>query len=224
MRSKRLHRRGALQLEKSDDARNRVSYRVGGQSAYVRHRHDRTRRRCLSHSLAIAAGLRIGSKSPCSGTSPHSASTRTPCFSQRTPHSKIRHVKGARSDAGTPEQGVLHALTASFGLPSENTVIAVTGASGSGKSHLVRWLRAHLTEDADRYHLIYVPRELATLRDLIGRVLDGMPPSPETDAVRDAVEKAVAKKPADQLAESLLDKLRSVVSYELPDATRGGPV
>ncbi len=28
----RLHRRGALQLEKSDDARNRVSYRVGGQA------------------------------------------------------------------------------------------------------------------------------------------------------------------------------------------------
>ncbi len=131
----------------------------------------------------------------------------------------IRHIKGAHIDAGTPEQGVLHALTASFGLPSENTVIAITGASGSGKSHLVRWLRAHLTEDADRYHLIYVPRELATLRDLIGRVLDGMPASPAADAVRDELEKAVAKKAADQLAEELLDKLRSVVSYELPDAT-----
>lgn len=134
----------------------------------------------------------------------------------------IRHVKGAHIEADTPEQGVLRALTGSFGSPDDNTTIAITGASGSGKSHLVRWLRAHLDDNAVRYHLIYVPRELATLRELIGRVLDGLPPSAESDAVRQELDKAVAKKPAAQLAEELLDKVRSVVSFELPEGTSEG--
>ena len=75
---------------------------------------------------------------------------------------EIRHTKGVHVETETPEQEVLYSLTASFGLPSKNTVIAVTGASGSGKSHLVRWLRANLSDTDARYHLIYVPRELAT--------------------------------------------------------------
>ncbi len=132
---------------------------------------------------------------------------------------EIRHTTGVYVETDTPEQGVLHSLTSSFGLPSKNTVIAVTGASGSGKSHLVRWLRAHLSDADPRYHLIYVPRELANLRDLIGRVLDGMPPSVDTAAVRDELDRAVARKSPDQLAEELLDRLRSVVSFELPNTS-----
>src|SRR5215471_6296487 len=110
----------------------------------------------------------------------------------------IRHLKGVHVETDTPEQEVLRSLTSSFGLPSENTVIAVTGASGSGKSHLVRWLRAHLSDTEPQYHLIYVPRELATLRDLIGRILDGMPASQEAAAVREEIEKAGARKSPDQ--------------------------
>ena len=131
---------------------------------------------------------------------------------------EIRHTKGVHVDTETPEQEVLHSLTAAFGLPSENTIIAVTGASGSGKSHLVRWLRAHLSDTDERYHLIYVPRELATLRDLIGRILDGLPPSEESTAVREELEKAVSRKSPDQLAEELLDRLRSVITFELSNA------
>lgn len=131
----------------------------------------------------------------------------------------IRHVKGAHVEAQTPEQGVLRSLTSSFGLPSENTVIAVTGPSGTGKSHLVRWLRAHLSDTDPRYHLIYVPRELATLRDLIGRVLDGMPVSVETTAVRDELEKAISRRSPVQLAEELLDRLRLVISFELSNTS-----
>lgn len=129
----------------------------------------------------------------------------------------IRRIKGAYVETSTPEQSVLRSLTSSFGQPFVNTLIAVTGPSGSGKSHLVRWLRAHLSDADPRYHLIYVPRELATLRELIGRVLDGMPPSAEAEAVRDELDKAVARKSPNQLAEELLDRLRSVISYELPD-------
>lgn len=128
----------------------------------------------------------------------------------------VRHSKGAQLDQPTPELSALHALQADISGPEKNTVIAVTGPSGSGKSHLVRWLRAHLSEDDSRYHLIYVPRELATLRELIGRVLDGMPDSPAVEAVRQQLDKAIAEKRPEQLAEELLDRLRSVITYELP--------
>ena len=134
---------------------------------------------------------------------------------------QIRRIHGATVEAEMPEVEVLRSLTNSIGDANRNTTIAITGPSGSGKSHLVRWLRAHLREDDSRYHLIYVPRDLATLRDLIGRILDGLPESSESDDVRQELEKAVGKKPADQLAEELLDRIRSVLNFEMSDSLEG---
>ncbi|MCQ3813594.1 MAG: ATP-binding protein [Acidimicrobiia bacterium] len=133
----------------------------------------------------------------------------------------IRRIRGATVEAETPEVEVLRSLMNSIGDTNRNTTIAITGPSGSGKSHLVRWLRTHLTEDDSRYHLIYVPRELATLRVLIERVLDGLPHSRESDDVRKELEKAVGKKPADQISEELLDRIRSVLNFETPDLLDG---
>jgi hypothetical protein len=132
----------------------------------------------------------------------------------------IDHAKGVHRLGVEGERAVLDALTSGFGIPDSNTLVAVTGASGSGKSHLVRWVRAHLREDAEAYHLVYVPRELATLRDLLGHVLDRMPGT-ESDAVRAELEKAIGAKPPEQLAEDLLDGLRSVLRYELPENREG---
>lgn len=132
----------------------------------------------------------------------------------------IDHAKGVHREGVERERAVLHALTSGFGIADSNTLVAVTGASGSGKSHLVRWVRAHLRDDAEEYHLVYVPRELATLRDLLGHVLDRMPGT-ESDAVRAELDKAVGLKPPEQLAEELLDRLRSVLGYELADNREG---
>jgi hypothetical protein len=133
---------------------------------------------------------------------------------------QIEHFKGIQQSGADREVGVLRALDSEFGLPDVNTLIAVTGPSGSGKSHLVRWVRANLSAGAETYHLIYVPREIATLRDLLGHVLDRMP-GPESDAVLAELDKAVGQKRPEQLAEELLDKVRSVLSYELPEAKGG---
>ena len=132
----------------------------------------------------------------------------------------IDHIKGVHHEGVVREPAVLRALTSGFGIEDSNTLIAVTGASGSGKSHLVRWVRAHLQEDAEDYHLVYVPRELATLRELLGHVLDRMPGT-ESDSVRAELENAVGLKPPEQLAEELLDRLRSVLGYELADHREG---
>src|SRR4051794_22491936 len=55
------------------------------------------------------------------------------------------------------ERAVLGALKASFGQPDQNTLIALTGPAGAGKSHVIRWMRAHLDASSDR-QIIYVPR------------------------------------------------------------------
>jgi hypothetical protein len=132
----------------------------------------------------------------------------------------IEHVRGVRQPGAEREVAVLRALDSSFGRAGQNTLIAITGPSGSGKSHLVRWVRAQLSETADSYHLIYVPKALETLRELLGHILDRMP-GDESDVVKAELDKAVGQKRPEQLAEELLDRLRSVLSYELPAARQG---
>lgn len=135
----------------------------------------------------------------------------------------VDHTKGVHYENAERELAVLRALQAGFAVEDANTLIAVTGPSGSGKSHLVRWVRAHLDADSDEYHLVYVPRELATLRELLGHVLDRMPGS-ESDVVREELDKAVGQRSAERLAEELLDRLRYVLGYELPDSREGADV
>src|SRR5271165_915510 len=77
----------------------------------------------------------------------------------------VERTKGAAAQvAGEAE--TLNALRSEIG---------VTGRIGTGKSHAVRWVRAHLGDDPQRYRTIYVPRDLSTLRGLLGRILQGLP-------------------------------------------------
>lgn len=133
---------------------------------------------------------------------------------------EIEQIRGVQQPGAEREVAVLRALDSAFGVAGQNTLIAITGPSGSGKSHLVRWVRAQLSETADSYHLIYVPKALETLRQLLGHILDRMP-GDESDAVKAELDKAVGQKRPEQLAEELLDRLRSVLGYELPEARQG---
>ena len=82
---------------------------------------------------------------------------------------------GAPTARGEGEAQILNALRDQIGIAGRNTLIAVTGDVGTGKSHAVRWVRAHLDDDPLRYRTIYVPRDLSTLRGLLGRILEGLP-------------------------------------------------
>lgn len=132
----------------------------------------------------------------------------------------VEQIRGVQQPGAEREVAVLRALHSGFGVTGQNTLIAITGPSGSGKSHLVRWVRAQLSETADSYHLIYVPKALETLRQLLGHILDRMP-GDESEAVKAELDKAVGQKRPEQLAEELLDRLRSVLGYELPEVRQG---
>ena len=93
---------------------------------------------------------------------------------------RLRFVHyGSRADAGDPctEEQVLNDL-----LKGEASmrVAAVVGESGTGKSHLVRWLyielkraQAHDEELRRRFHVVYVPKTKTTLKGIVDRILEG---------------------------------------------------
>ena len=88
----------------------------------------------------------------------------------------LEHRKGSEvGAANSGEAQVLEALTRSIGDLKRNTLVAVTGGAGSGKSHVVRWVHAHLSHDDPRFKILYVPRAVQTLRQLLGRIAGGLP-------------------------------------------------
>ena len=131
----------------------------------------------------------------------------------------VERTKGVAAQvAGEAE--ILNALRSEIGVAGRNTLIAVTGDVGTGKSHAVRWVRAHLGDDPQRYRTIYVPRDLSTLRGLLGRILQGLPGEAARRAERQ-LDDAIGGKSDSQLRDELIDNLRQVLAFELPDEGPG---
>jgi hypothetical protein len=117
---------------------------------------------------------------------------------------------------GPGEVQILNALRNEIGITGRNTLIAITGAVGTGKSHAVRWVHSHLEDDPLRYRTIYVPRDLSTLRVLLSRILAGLPGDKARQAERQ-LDVAIGGKSDSQLRDDLILNLRQVLAYELPD-------
>ena len=133
----------------------------------------------------------------------------------------VERLKGAVAP-GHGEAEILNALRSELGLAERNTIIAITGDVGTGKSHAVRWVRAHLDEDLQRYRTIYVPRDVATLRELLGSILDGLPGEKAQSAQRH-LDNAISTKSRSQLMTALTDNLREVLAHELGDQGDNDP-
>jgi len=91
-----------------------------------------------------------------------------------------------RRQVGTTAQGVevteaqvLHDLEH---LPADMPILPILGESGTGKSHLVRWLRLQLRETAAR-RVVWIPKYRTNLRGVLETILE-QPGSAELDEVR----------------------------------------
>lgn len=116
------------------------------------------------------------------------------------------------------EYAVLHRLVEAIdGSESRNLVMAITGPSGSGKSHLVRWLRAHLDLSDPRIEVVYVPRRVTSLREITRLLLAQLGGSLAKE-LEDEVERAVASIGAVALAETLLNRLWELLKFRPPPA------
>ena len=72
--------------------------------------------------------------------------------------------------------------------PADLPIIPILGKSGSGKSHLVRWLRIHL-DTADSTRIIFVPKYRMSLRGILELILEHAD-GPRADELRTKVAKA----------------------------------
>ncbi|MGY5309127.1 protein DpdH [Nocardia gipuzkoensis] len=104
-------------------------------------------------------------------------------------HSRLS-IRREGSRAGTranrvTEEDVLDEFLGS--TPNAGVVIApVLGESGTGKSHLVRWVYATMPKEEEKRHIIYLPKTQTSLRDVVERLLNDQE-GPVFDEVRGQV-------------------------------------
>lgn len=122
-----------------------------------------------------------------------------------------KDIRRAALDPGTPatEQDVLSALVG--GDPAEDRIVPIVGESGTGKSHLIRWLDAHIERRSDR-HVVYIEKRGTSLRQVIHEILKGLegPDVRHRDRfiqLREEVDKAAAGLDSDTAGLRLLSAL-----------------
>lgn len=89
-------------------------------------------------------------------------------------------------------------------------LIPIVGASGTGKSHLVRWLHAQ-TFDTPDWVCRYLPKNRTGIRQTIQIIIDGLE-GPAIDAAREALNSAPARNLSDaQVGELMLDQINYLI-------------
>jgi hypothetical protein len=130
---------------------------------------------------------------------------------------QLDHPKGPEiGSEGSGEVQVLAALTSRIGDPERNTLVAVTGSSGSGKSHVVRWVHSHLSSDDPRFRVLYVPRAVQTLRDLLRRIIEGLPDVDGTDLMS-RVDAAISMVKPGELQARLVNEMKIALDWTLDE-------
>ena len=136
------------------------------------------------------------------------------------PHAaRVRHLRGPEEPVGTGggEAQVLAALMADVGTYPSNTLIAVTGNSGSGKSHIVRWVYAHLRQSRPDLHVLYVPRELSNLRDLLRTLIKGLGlPDEVGQEMLTRVDDAIGSTTEQEIASRLRSAMAQALRWQFP--------
>ncbi|MFF4625419.1 hypothetical protein [Nonomuraea jabiensis] len=126
-----------------------------------------------------------------------------------------------RTKAGTQEpvseQEVLEDLCQPL-VSNEPHIRFITGRAGTGKSHLVRWLRvkAELTPPSlrENWHFVYIEKRNTSLRRIIERVLDGID-TPSAGSLRANLARAAAQVTTVQEAMlALLNHLHRLVEFD----------
>jgi len=103
--------------------------------------------------------------------------------------------------------------------PADQPIIPILGKSGTGKSHLVRWLRVHLdTKDSTR--MIFVPKHKMSLRGILELILKHAT-GPRADELRAKVATAVDAA-ADETAAQLRLRAELAVLVETRGETKDG--
>ena len=97
--------------------------------------------------------------------------------------------------------------------PDGYLLIPIVGASGTGKSHLIRWVYDR-TRDHQGWESRYLAKNWTSIRNVVETVIEGLE-GPAIDTAREALLRAPAHSESDRvLAERLLDELALITSAE----------
>ena len=105
----------------------------------------------------------------------------------------VRRDEGSQVESQVSEHDLLEAFV-SDDLPQGTLLMPITGASGSGKSHMIRWLAAQLGRDprSSHMHVIRIPKS-ASLRHVVELVLEPLASDSRFSEVRESLDKAIAQ-------------------------------
>jgi hypothetical protein len=110
---------------------------------------------------------------------------------------------GTNIETSATEQQLLDAFLTD-NVPGGYMLVPITGPSGVGKSHVIRWLDAQLQRSSKRkkLHIIRIPKS-ASLRTVVERILEPLAGNPRYAKPRQELTRALAE----------IDKKRAVVLF-----------
>jgi hypothetical protein len=127
------------------------------------------------------------------------------------PLHRVRDV-GTDDVSTVTEEDVLRTFTKSVNA-NEPVLVFVTGQKGTGKSHLVRWLKSKIGL-RDEWHIVYIAKRNTSLRRVTELILAGID-TPGAAQLREALDKASSEIASDEEAmDALLNKLDQLVTYD----------
>ncbi len=145
--------------------------------------------------------------------SPRDAASLTDAHFQAIHHPlRLRRRRLDQREGGewSKEEDVLDALKGPL-RPDGYLFIPIVGGSGTGKSHLVRWVKDQV-EGEPNWEVRYLPKNRTGLRRAIEIVIRGLN-GPKIDEARSALLEAPSYSESDEvLAERLIDELALLVS------------
>ena len=104
----------------------------------------------------------------------------------------VRRKVGDRT-AGASEDDVLNEFTRRIDS-NEPLLMFITGEKGTGKSHLVRWLKSRIGP-RPTWHVVYIEKRNTSLRKVTERILDGID-TPKAEELRQTLARTSQRSPA----------------------------
>lgn len=101
-----------------------------------------------------------------------------------------------------------------FLSPKDFILVAIRGGAGTGKSHLVRWLKANIPETKNR-RVLLIPKVGTNLKGIVKLILEGMP-GKRFDEYRARLEQSTSYQSESQVRERLLNNLAVAVGPNGP--------
>ncbi len=135
--------------------------------------------------------------------------TQTPDHIFLATHHPIAMYRQELIEAPSRVQYTEEQLLKDFLSEKDFAFVPVLGSSGTGKSHLIRWLAANI-ESTERRRVLLIPKIGTNLKDIIGLILEGMNGIP-FDEYRQRLNRATSSLTEAQAREQLLNQLAATV-------------